>query len=81
MLSKNYTYRFEILGLLIVAVFLALCSRLFYLQVIEGEHYKGLADGNRIRLTPIMAPRGIFYDRKGVPLVANRANPALVSEP
>lgn len=81
MLSKKYTYRFEILGLLIVAVFLALCSRLFYLQVIEGEHYKGLADGNRIRLTPIMAPRGIFYDRKGVPLVANRPGFAVSLQP
>ena len=81
MLSKKFTYRFEILGLLVIAVFLALGTRLFYLQIVEGEHYKGLADGNRIRLTPIMAPRGIFYDKKGVPLVTNRPGFAVSLQP
>ncbi len=81
MLSKKFTYRFEILGLLVIAVFLALGTRLFYLQIVAGEHYKGLADGNRIRLTPIMAPRGIFYDKKGVALVTNRPGFAVSLQP
>ncbi len=71
MLSKKYTYRFEILGVLFTLVFLALVSRAAWLQIYKGDYYKGQADGNRIRTTPIMAPRGIFYDRNGVPLVTN----------
>ncbi len=72
MLSKKYAYRFEILGVLFALVFLVLMSRAAWLQIYEGDYYKGQADGNRIRLTPIMAPRGLFYDRNGVPLVTNR---------
>jgi penicillin-binding protein 2 len=57
---------------LIVLVFIALISRLGYLQVAQGKYYEKLADGNRIRLIPIMSPRGIFYDRNGMQMVSNR---------
>ena len=72
MLTKKYAYRFEILGILCALVFLVLLGRVAYLQLYEGEYYKKQADGNRIRLTPIMAPRGLFFDRNGQPLVNNR---------
>lgn len=72
MLSKKFAYRFEIMGVLCALIFLVLTSRVAYLQLYEGDYYKKQADGNRIRTTPIMAPRGIFYDRNGVPLVNNR---------
>jgi penicillin-binding protein 2 len=72
MLGKRLGYRIDILGLIVVLVFLALASRLGYLQVVQGKYYERLADGNRIKLIPIMAPRGTFYDRNGVPLVSNR---------
>ena len=63
MLSKKYTYKFEFMGMLIGILFLVLIMRLVYMQVFEGDSYKRKADGNRIRITSIMAPRGIFYDR------------------
>lgn len=72
MLVQQHNYRLEIIAALIVLIFIALFSRLAYLQVAQGEYYGHLADGNRIKLIPIMAPRGIFYDRNGVPLVTNR---------
>jgi penicillin-binding protein 2 len=37
-----------------------------------------LADGNRIRIIPIKASRGIFYDRNGVPLVSKRPSFAVM---
>jgi penicillin-binding protein 2 len=55
-----------------IFIFVALVSRLGYLQMAQGQYYGRLADGNRIRLIPIMAPRGVFYDRNGVMLVSNR---------
>jgi len=43
-----------------------------WLQIFHGEKFKQQAENNRIKLLPITAPRGTFYDRNGVPLVNNR---------
>ncbi len=43
----------------------ALGARLYFLQVSEGGKYKDLAEGNRIRLIPIMPRRGVIKDRSG----------------
>lgn len=72
MLAKQASRRFEVLIIIVFLVFAALISRMGYLQVVQGNHYSKLAEGNRIRLIPIMAPRGIFYDRNGVAMVSNR---------
>ena len=58
-----------IISVLVIAV---LIGRAAYLQIYQGEYYAGLADGNRIRIVPSMAPRGTFYDRNGEVLVTNR---------
>lgn len=72
MLAKRFGHRLDVFGLIVVFIFVALVTRLGYLQVVQGNYYGRLADGNRIKLIPIMAPRGTFYDRNGVPLVSNR---------
>lgn len=72
MLVKRSSNRLDVLALIVVLVIMLLIGRLVYLQVAQGAYYERLADGNRIRLIPIMAPRGIFYDRNGVTLVSNR---------
>src|SRR6185312_9448674 len=46
--------------------------QLWYLQVLEGGRFQEASDKNRIRIRPIAAPRGILFDRKGLPLVDNR---------
>ncbi len=48
-----------------------LVARSAHLQIIQNETYEKLAEGNRNRLIPLPAPRGIIYDRYGVPLVKN----------
>ena len=62
---------------LIVAVAIMLFSvlgfRLWFLQILSGDHYMALADNNRLRTVSIEAPRGVIYDRNGKPLVENRA--------
>lgn len=72
MLARRLGHRLDVLGLIVILVFVALVARLGYLQVVQGQYYNRLADGNRIKLIPVMAPRGTFYDRNGVPLVSNR---------
>lgn len=55
------------------AVLLAvLVFRLWFLQIIEGDYYEEVAKGNRIRVIPQGAPRGIIYDRSGEILAFNR---------
>lgn len=45
--------------------------RLFYLQVVNGEYYRNVAEGNRLRSEVIKADRGLIYDRFGNLLVKN----------
>ncbi len=50
---------------------LALLSRLWYLQVIEHEHFTTLSEDNRVKLQPIAPNRGLIYDRNGILLGDN----------
>src|SRR5437870_13247234 len=56
----------------VVFAFLVLVGQLWYLQVLEGGRFLDASDKNRIRVRPIAAPRGILFDRHGMPLVDNR---------
>jgi penicillin-binding protein 2 len=56
----------------VVAVFVVLLLRLWFLQLIKGETYRNLSENNRIRLEDIAPTRGIIYDRNGRILVDNR---------
>ncbi len=58
------------------SIFLLVClvARLYYLQVIEGEKYKMLADENRIATRILVPPRGRVFDRNGAVLAANEQN-------
>lgn len=58
-----------------------LFTQLFNLQIIQGEKLKDLAEGNRIRIQTIMAPRGYIVDRYGKQLARNTASFSLVATP
>jgi penicillin-binding protein 2 len=49
-----------------------LALRLAFLQLLHGGTYRRLAEQNRLRLVPQLAPRGLILDRQGRPLAANR---------
>jgi len=53
------------------AFIFVLFARAFYLQGINGDYYRGVAEGNRIRSDIIRANRGLVYDRFGEALVKN----------
>lgn len=55
--------------LLVMMIYMA---RLWYLQVLRGQFYRFQSENNRIRVEDIEAPRGIIFDRNGVPIVENR---------
>src|SRR5262249_31391995 len=64
----------RVLGLALVTTigFVALVGQLWFLQALEGERLQEMSDKNRIRIRPVAAPRGILFDRNGLPLVDNR---------
>lgn len=68
------------MGIIFLGLFLVFL-RVFYLQIINGGYYRELAEGNRVRLRPIPAERGIIYDCFGHELVQNVPNFSLAIVP
>lgn len=58
-------------GLLVIS-FIFLLARLIELQVVKGNYYKTIAEGNRIRKIAITAPRGKILARGGEVLIGAR---------
>ncbi len=55
----------------ILAIFLILAYGLWRLQVVQSDFYASLAEKNRVRNVPILAPRGKIFDREGRIIVDN----------
>lgn len=70
--KKHKKGRLDIFIYIVAAVFIILIVRLFFLQVVDGNYYHSKAEGNRLRVMPITAARGIMYDRNGQILVGSR---------
>jgi len=69
-------YLFRVRALVVAAIALVLlcvvAGRLIYLQIVNYSHFATLAEGNRLRGEPVTPPRGLIFDRNGVPLAENR---------
>ncbi|CAB4951271.1 MAG: penicillin-binding protein 2 [Actinobacteria bacterium] len=66
--------RMSVLGVLVVACFVALFARLWYLQVMESPELVPRASAQSQRTLAIEAPRGRILDAKGRVLVDNRTS-------
>ncbi len=51
-----------------------LLGRMYYLQVLESDRYKTLAEENRISTRLLAPPRGLIFDRFGEPMAQNNQN-------
>lgn len=63
--------KINLLFILLIFGMSILFFRAAYLQLFLGEHYRTVAEGNRIRIQDIKAARGIIYDQNLKPLVEN----------
>ncbi len=68
---KDYFVSFRWFIALISATFLLLLARFWYLQMIEGDHYKQLAFNNFIKRRVVPAERGQIFDIKMRPVATN----------
>lgn len=78
MLNKNQTIRLQTMLALCLLLFAVLLGRMVYLQLWRGDYYSKQSDGNRLRQSKIIAPRGIIYDKEGHELVNNLPGYAVV---
>lgn len=69
--EKLPSVRLAAVQYVIAAVLATLVFGLWRLQVAGGQNYHALAEANRIRKVPILAPRGKIFDRYGRLLVDN----------
>src|SRR5579862_10068714 len=56
---------------IILGIFVILAYGLWRLQVVQSDMYASLAEKNRVRNVPILAPRGKILDREGRVIVDN----------
>ena len=56
--------RTRVLYLVLILVFGALLTRLFFLQLVDGERYTFLSENNRVRIKRIPGTRGMVFDRQ-----------------
>ncbi|HEX9860272.1 MAG TPA: hypothetical protein VGB23_03650, partial [Nitrospirota bacterium] len=73
--------RLWLLTTFVLVLFAVLLLRLWYLQIIRGDYYRELSEHNRVRVVDIRPPRGIFYDRNGIPLAENTPNHVVTFTP
>lgn len=64
--------RLPLLIAAIVFVFAIFGVRFFQLQILRGEEFRGVAQGNAVRLVRLEAPRGDILDREGRVLATTR---------
>jgi len=66
----------------VILFLLVIMSRFWYLQIDQGEHYRTLAETNRVRIRSVPAPRGHIFDKYGREIVTNRPsfNVSLIRE-
>ena len=65
------TERLTVVSYMIVGVIALLLFGFWKLQIIDSDRYSQMAERNRVRSIPIIAPRGSMLDREGRVLVDN----------
>ena len=71
MLNKRNMARLYAMFWLCFFLFVVLLGRIAYMQLWRTDYYSKQADGNRLRQSRILAPRGMIYDCNGKILVNN----------
>ena len=73
--------RINRLAALVIALFVVLLARLWYLQIARGDELLMQSESNRIRLLRTRAARGTILDRKGRVLATSRPQFVVLATP
>ncbi|MET0998952.1 MAG: penicillin-binding protein 2, partial [Marmoricola sp.] len=72
--SQKSRLRLIVVQALVLALFLTLFARLWYMQVLTGDSYRAQAAEQSVRDVVVQPARGLIVDDMGRPLVANRSS-------
>lgn len=72
--TKTQVKRLTAIEGVVAVMLLLLVAGFAYLQLLESSRYVDLAERNRIRTIPLVAPRGRILDREGRLIVDNRSS-------
>jgi penicillin-binding protein 2 len=77
MIRRSNEFRIAVLASVVLAAFLLLAGKLWYVQVARGEQYTARVRNNSQVNVRLPAVRGEILDRNGIPLARNRASLAV----
>lgn len=63
--------RVRLLSWVVTGMIVLIAVGFWFVQLVQGDYYRGLAENNRLRRLAVKAPRGLIYDRHGRLLVEN----------
>ncbi|HEX4757393.1 MAG TPA: penicillin-binding transpeptidase domain-containing protein, partial [Terracidiphilus sp.] len=69
--EKLSSLKLTVVQYCILGMLLTMAAQLWRLQVLGAENFRMLAEQNRIRKEPVLAPRGKLFDREGRLIVDN----------
>lgn len=69
--EKTGAEKVVLISYIIIIGFLVILIRLWQLQILQGGEFRKISEANRLRVIGVPAPRGIIFDRNGIPLVKN----------
>lgn len=74
-IGKSFDFaKIPVISFFLSFFLIILLSKTAWLQVVKGDYYGQIAEGNRIRTKRVEAKRGIIYDRNHNAMVRNKAN-------
>jgi penicillin-binding protein 2 len=69
---RRISVRLAVLQVGAILAFAALAMSFWFLQIVQNEQFKEMAENNHQRTLALRAPRGVLFDRNGKVLVENR---------
>ena len=76
-----FFFRLNVITVFLVVVLVCIVFRVFYLQILNHEHFITRAQENRLKIQPIVPPRGLIYSSDGVLLAGNKPSFSLLVVP
>jgi len=70
--SETVRKKIKVFAILVIFAFLCLWMRVWYLQILKGQHFQELSENNRVRMVSLPAIRGAIKDRNEETLVSIR---------
>ncbi|HMB54833.1 MAG TPA: penicillin-binding protein 2, partial [Thermoanaerobaculia bacterium] len=68
---NDLNLRVRVLSVIVSLLLGMVAGGFWWVQLVQGGHYRELAENNRLRRLTIRAPRGTIHDRDGRLLVEN----------